>query len=73
MRRDRIADSIAKTEEEIAAAREDLNEAYRELKKYQVTEESRRQRKLREMSRKEQAVADELGTQGFIRRLGTGR
>ena len=73
LRRDRIAESIAKTEEEIASAREELNDAYRELKKYQVTEESRRQRKLRETSRKEQAVADELSTQGFLRRLNTGR
>lgn len=67
-RRERLAESIAKTEEEIAAAREDLNEAYRDLKKFQVAEDSRTKRELKELARKEQAVLDELGARTHMRR-----
>tara|TARA_B100000315_G_C14234642_1_gene432569 strand:- start:24 stop:452 length:429 start_codon:yes stop_codon:yes gene_type:complete len=68
MRREKIAEASAETEERIAAAREELNEAYRELKKYEIAQENREKAEARELSLKEQADLDELGIKGFIRK-----
>lgn len=68
MRRAYIAQSIARTEKEITAARDDLREAYRELKKYQVAQENREKREALELARKDQAFLDEVGLQGFRRK-----
>ncbi len=67
-RRERIAGEVAETEERIAAAREELNEAFRELKKYEIAQENRDKIEARELSLKEQADLDELGIKGFIRK-----
>ena len=69
-RRERIAQSIAQTEIEIAAAREELSEAYRELKKYEVAQENRDKREAEELARKDQAFLDEVGMQSFQRKQG---
>ncbi len=66
--RERIAESIAGTEKEIAAAREALNEAYRNLKKYDLAQGARDMREARERARKEQMVLDELGLQAYRQR-----
>lgn len=60
-RRRRIAESIAKTEETVAAAREDMREAFMILKKFQTAQENRDRLEAEELNRKEQAVLDEIG------------
>ena len=60
-RRARLAQSIASMESQIAAAREELNESYRELKKFQVAQEVRDRRVALETARREQNVLDEIG------------
>lgn len=67
-RRETLAHSIAKTEDEVAAAREDLREAYRELKKYEVAQANRTAAEKKEEDRRETAVLDEVGLQAFIRK-----
>lgn len=68
LHRERIAESIAATENNIAAAREALNEAYRNLKKYELAQRARDGRAARERERAEQMVLDELGVQGYLQR-----
>lgn len=60
-RRERLAKSIASMEQEIAAARDVLNEAYRELKKFQVAQEVRDRRAALEATRRDQNILDEIG------------
>ena len=60
-RRHHLDDSIAQIEVQIAAAREDLNAAYRELKKCEVVQQNRDTRETRELARREQETLDELG------------
>ncbi len=68
LRRERIADSIAATEGKIVVAREALNDAYRNLKKYELVQGARDTREARERERAEQMVLDELGVQGYLQR-----
>ncbi len=68
LHRERIAESIAAAETKIAAAREALNEAYRDLKKYELAQRARDGRAARERERAEQLVLDELGIQGYLQR-----
>jgi len=67
-RRGQIAQAIAETEKGIAAAREALNEAYRNLKKYEVAQAGRDTRETRERDHREQIVLDELGIQAYTQR-----
>ena len=60
-RRERLARSIASVEQEIVAAREDLNGAYRELKKFQVAQEVRDRRAALEAARRDQNILNEVG------------
>lgn len=46
---------------EIEAARDDLAEAFRELKTYEVTQKNREKREQEELDRKEQLFLDEVG------------
>ncbi len=64
-RRRRIADSIAKAEEEITAAQGELRDAYRELKKFEIAQENRNKREAYEQARKEQAFLDDIGLRSF--------
>ena len=50
-------------EQQVAEAREKLDEAYRELKKYEVAQETRDLRQAREEARQEQIELDEIGLQ----------
>jgi flagellar export protein FliJ len=68
-RREKLKESIARAEAEIARARDDLREAYRDLKKYEIAQRNRDQRAAAEAARKEQVVLDELGIQGYRQRL----
>ena len=71
-RRSRIGKAIAHAEAEIAAARDDLAEAYRSLRTLELPEAERERRRALEAQRGEQIVLDEVGTQGHRRRQGTG-
>jgi flagellar export protein FliJ len=53
---------------QIEAAREDLAEAYRELKTYEITQANREKREQEEADRKEQVFLDEVGLTQFRRR-----
>ncbi|MCH7487531.1 MAG: flagellar FliJ family protein [Proteobacteria bacterium] len=67
-RRRRIAESIAKTEETVAAAREDMSDAFMILKKFQTAQENRDRLEAEELNRKEQAVLDEIGARRHFHR-----
>jgi flagellar export protein FliJ len=62
-RRQRLEKSIADVEQEMEAAREEVNEAFRELKKYELAEDNERQRVRKRRARIEQQQTDELGAQ----------
>ncbi len=66
--RRRIRTVIVDSEKAVAAAREELGEAYLELKKYETAEAEKDRLETEERARKEQAVIDEVGLQTFIRR-----
>ncbi len=56
-------------EKRISEAREKLNEAYRELKKYQVAQENRDLAEKKELAREEQHELDEISTKSYLRKL----
>jgi hypothetical protein len=69
--RERHANLIVSREEvidRIAAAQEEVNAAFRELKKYELVKENWERRERQRLERIEQAEMDEAGLQGFIRR-----
>ena len=72
-RRHQLNDSMAQMEVQIAAAREDLNAAYRELKKCEVVQQNRDTRETRELARREQETLDELGLEVHRRKNLTAR
>lgn len=67
-RRRQLAAAIDEIEKNVAAVREQLREAYRELKKYEVAEAARERQKQKELDRREQFELDEVGAQGARRR-----
>lgn len=60
-RRQNILDSIAEIERKLETAREELAESYRELKRFEVLEDSRQRRARKEADRAEQQELDEVG------------
>ena len=46
----------------------ELNEAYRELKKYETAQKNREVREQKELAVREQMVLDEIGLQGYARK-----
>lgn len=60
-RRENLVNSIAQMEQVILMAREELAEAFRELKKYETVQSNRERRDREEANRREQAVLDEIG------------
>lgn len=67
-RRAIIQMSIQQLELDAAAAREDVSEAYRELKKYEKALEARKKREEKELARKEQLELDEVAMQSFVQK-----
>jgi len=59
-RRDNLKDSIEQMEIVIGYARDELADAYQELKKYETVEENRQRRYELEQSRREQILLDEV-------------
>ena len=64
---DRLMASREEVLDKIATAQEEVNEAFRELKKYELVRENRLAQLAREQAAREQAELDEAGLQGFLR------
>jgi flagellar export protein FliJ len=62
-RRQRLEKSIADVEQEIEAAREEVNDAFRELKKYELAQSNEQERLRNRRQRVEQQRSDEVGAQ----------
>ena len=62
-RRTELQNSIAAKEEEISIAREQLGEAYRSLKKYEVVYQNQQRQAANDLARMDQLELDELGQQ----------
>ena len=67
-RRDKLVDSIDETKQQIEQAREAVNEAFQELKKYEITQANRERMAARRAARLEQAELDEVGLNVYRRR-----
>ncbi len=63
-----LIDSIDETERQIEQARDAVNEAFRELKKYQITQANRERMAAQRAARLEQANLDEIGLIVYRRR-----
>ena len=61
-------ESIRTKKAEIEKALEELNESYRELKKYEVARDSRSQLELVEEVRREQIELDDIGIETYRRK-----
>ena len=71
-RRERIGESIAQAETEAEVARDDLADAYRELKKFETVQANRLADEAKEEARKDQITLDEVGLQGYLRQQSGG-
>jgi flagellar export protein FliJ len=67
-RRAVLRKSCAEVDAKIEAAREELNAAYREAKKYEVAAENRTKRANTALARRVRAELDEIGADGYRRR-----
>lgn len=67
-RRDNLQDSIAQMETVIGYARDELADAYQELKKYETVEKNRQRRHELEMARREQIELDEIALNQYRRK-----
>jgi len=59
-RRQNILTSIEDIERQLDAAKEELSDAFRELKKYEIIEDNRKRKVRKEVMRTEQAQLDEV-------------
>ena len=66
-RRRRLVDSIANLEREADLARDEVGEAFRELKKYEMAETNAKEREGQKRKKQEQLALDEVGV-GLYRR-----
>ncbi|MBL6959077.1 MAG: flagellar export protein FliJ [Rhodospirillales bacterium] len=62
-RRHHLNHGIAQMEAKVAEARDRLDEAYRELKKFEIAQENRDFELAQEIGRQEQSESDEMGLQ----------
>lgn len=60
-RRRKIEGSIVEVDRSIAAAREEITQAFQEFKKYETAHGNHLRREAQKQSRREQTAADELG------------
>lgn len=66
-RKEKLAQSIAEIERSIAEARIDVQDAFRELKKFELAEEARVKREADHLAQVEQSDTDERAIQRFAR------
>lgn len=57
----RVDRALADARQEIALMRDEIREAYQELKTFEITQENREKREAAELERKNNAVLDEIG------------
>lgn len=67
-RRATLNQSLADVERQITVLREQVAEAFQELKKYELLQEQRGRRARDQQARRQTAEQDEIGLQGFRRR-----
>ncbi|NWH07954.1 MAG: flagellar FliJ family protein [Alphaproteobacteria bacterium] len=67
-RRDNLSKTIEEIARQIEAAHEDLNEAFRELKKYEVADETIKRNQAQERKLREQAESDDITLTRFAGR-----
>jgi flagellar FliJ protein len=67
-RRDNLKDSILQMDVVINYARDELSEAYGELKKYETVEKARKERLDKELAQREQVMLDEIALNQFRRK-----
>lgn len=67
LQREALNEALAAKEEEIDACRDDVNEAFRELKKFEVAQEQEAAREKKAEDKREQDALDEIGTQKFFK------
>jgi flagellar export protein FliJ len=70
--REKLQSSLADVEQEIAAMRERVGEAFRELKRYEVADARRRDRARLAVRRRERIAEDEIGVEIYRRKNATG-
>lgn len=66
-RRDKLRHSIANLEQEVEAARDEVGEAFQDLKKYQSAQDLQLRQEFEQRRRREQVSLDEMGV-GLYRR-----
>lgn len=67
-RRQKLAQSVADVEQQIAQAREALAEAFQEVKRYEITASNRERQQRQKTARRQQQVLDEIGIDRHARR-----
>jgi flagellar FliJ protein len=67
-RRAALEQALAAVRRQVEQARDELSEAFRELKTYEVTQANRERREREELDRKEQIFLDEIGQNTHLRR-----
>ncbi len=72
-RRDNLTKSIEEISRQIAAAQDEVNDAYRELKKFEVAEENRQREQAERRNRRAQAEADDITLTRFASAQAAGR
>jgi len=68
IRREKIAASIVDVDRRLEAMRDQVAEAFQELKRYDIVLANRRVQARQEADRREQALLDEMGLEGHRRR-----
>ena len=72
-RREVLRKSCTEVDAKIETAREELNAAFREAKKYEIAAENRAKRANAAVARRLRAELDEIGAEGYRRRQGEAR
>lgn len=68
-RRRKIEDSIAEVDRSIAAARDEITQAFQEFKKYETAHGNHLRREAQKRTRRDQATDDELGIEQHRRQV----
>ena len=72
-RRRKIEESIAGVDRSIAAARDEIMDAFQEFKKYETAHGNHQRREAQKQSKREQNAADEIGLQQHQRQAANGK
>lgn len=72
-RRRKIEESITGVDRSIAAARDEIMDAFQEFKKYETAHGNHQRREAQKQSKREQTAADEIGLQQHQRQAASGK